>query len=322
MREAAFIKKNEPRWKEFETALSTPVRPHPDKLAEIFIQLTDDLSFAQTQYPQSRTSNYLNSLASRIHLEIYKNKKEDKNRFLTFWKYEVPHVVHESRKQLFYALIIFLIATLLGVVSANYDDTFVRLIMGDGYVNMTLENIEKGNPMAVYGGSGETDMFFMITINNIRVSFLAFTAGIVLSIGAGWILFQNGVLVGAFIGFLIKQGVFMQSISVIMLHGTIELSSIAIAGGAGFVIGNSILFPGTYSRLESFKRGAKRGVKIIVGLIPLFVIAGFIESFVTRYTFMPDLIKMTIIGGSALLILFYFVIYPRKLYSNARKGKN
>ena len=75
MREAAFIKRNQERWQEFEKTLQT-ARPHPDKLAEIFIQLTDDLSFSRTQYPQSRTTQYLNGLTSKIHLEIYKNKKE------------------------------------------------------------------------------------------------------------------------------------------------------------------------------------------------------------------------------------------------------
>ena len=322
MREAAFIKRNEARWKDFESVLNGSKRPHPDKLAEIFIQLTDDLSFAQTQYPQSRTSSYLNSLTSRIHLELYRNKREDKRRFVSFWKYEVPQVVYESRKQLLYALIIFLLATSLGMVSAMYDDTFVRLIMGDGYVNMTLSNIEKGNPTAVYGTSDETSMFFAITLNNIRVSFFAFAAGVLLSVGTGILLFRNGIMVGAFFGFLLKQNVFAQSIAVVMLHGTIELSSIVIAGGAGFVMGNSILFPGTFSRLESFKVGAKKGVKIIVGLIPLFVIAGFIESFITRYAFMPIFIKLTIIVLSAVLMLYYFVYHPFKLFSNGKLRTN
>lgn len=316
MREASFVKRNKERWQEFEKALNATQQPHPDKLAEIFIQLTDDLSFARTQYPNSRTTNYLNTLASKIHLEIYRNKKEDKNRFITFWKKEVPAVVYESRKQLFYAFVIFMVACLLGGISAMHDETFVRLILGDDYVNMTLTNIERGNPMAVYASSEEADMFFMITLNNIKVSFLAFAAGLIFSVGAGYILFSNGVMVGAFLTFFIKEGLFAHAASVIMLHGTIELSSIVIAGGAGFVMGNSFLFPGTYSRLTSFKMGAKRGMKIIVGLVPLFIMAGFIESFITRYAFMPDFFKLLIIGLSALLILYYFVYYPYKLFRN------
>jgi uncharacterized membrane protein SpoIIM required for sporulation len=88
-----------------------------------------------------------------------------------------------------------------------------------------------------------------------------------------------------------------------MLHGTIELSSIVIAAAAGFTMGNSLLFPGTYSRLESFKKGAVKGLKIVMGLVPFFILAGFIESFITRYAFMPLSIKALIIGLSAILMI-------------------
>ncbi len=319
MREAAFVKRNQERWQAIEETLRAQQRPHPDRLAEIFIELTDDLSFARTRYPKSRVTQYLNNLASKIHLEIYKNKKEEKNRFITFWKYEVPAVVYESRKPLLYALILFVTSGLMGAVSAWYDETFVRLVLGDDYVNMTLRNIENGNPMAVYGKMEETDMFFAITFNNIKVSFYAFVAGLIFSIGTGFILFQNGLMVGTFLTFFLKKDLLTHSVSVIMLHGTIELSAIVIAGGAGFVMGNSFLFPGTYSRLAAFKMGMKKGVKIIVGLVPLFILAGFIESFITRYTFMPLFFKVGIIALSAWLILFYFVIYPYKL---AKHGKS
>jgi uncharacterized membrane protein SpoIIM required for sporulation len=317
MREAAFIKRNQQRWQEIEKTLTVRSAANPDQLAEIFVQLTDDLSFARTQYPQSRVTRYLNNLASKIHLEIYKNKQEDKKRFITFWKHELPLVIYETRTQLRSAMIIFLLAALLGAVSAYYEESFVRLILGDEYVNMTLENIEQGNPLAVYGSMEQADMFFAITFNNIRVSFYAFIAGLFFSVGTGFLLFQNGVMVGAFLTFFLKKDLFLKSFSIIMLHGTIELSSIVIAGGAGFVLGNSILFPGTYSRFESFRLGMMKGVKIITGLIPLFILAGFIESFITRYTFMPAWINVLIISLSAWLILYYFVIYPRKLNRKA-----
>ncbi|QOI96431.1 MAG: stage II sporulation protein M [Flammeovirgaceae bacterium] len=316
MREAAFVKRNQERWQVIEQTLQAQ-RPHPDRLAEVFIQLTDDLSFARTQYPNSRVTQYLNSLASKIHLEIYKNKKEDRSRFITFWKYEVPLLLYQSRRHMLYAFIIFMLAILIGAVSAIYDETFVRLILGDAYVNMTIENIKNGNPMAVYGSMEQADMFFAITYNNIRVSMVAFVAGLFFSIGTGFILFQNGIMVGAFLSFFYKEGLLAHSLSVIMLHGTIELSSIVIAGAAGFVMGNSFLFPGTYPRLYSFKEGVKRGVKIVMGLIPLFILAGFIESYITRYTFMPVSLKTLIIGLSAWLILYYFVVYPSNLARHA-----
>lgn len=318
MRESAFVKRNKTRWEEFERVVKNQQNAPPDKLAELFIQITDDLSFSRTQYPNSRTTQYLNSLASKIHGEIYKNKKEDKNRFIIFWKEELPAVMLTVRKQLFYSFVIFLIAGVIGAVSAAYDDTFVRLVLGDSYVNMTLENIKNGNPTKVYSSSSEIEMFFLITRNNILVSFMIFIYGVFASLGTGLYLFYNALMVGTFITFFYNENQLAPGLPVILLHGTIELTSIVIAAVAGFVMGNSILFPGTYSRLASFKVGAMKGLKIVMGLIPFFILAGFIESFITRYAFMHWGLKTAIIGISAFLMIYYFILYPIQLKRNGR----
>jgi hypothetical protein len=199
MKEAAFIKQNKPRWEEFERTVKHQDNTQPDRLAELFIQITDDLSFSRTRYPDSRTTKYLNALASKLHLQIYKNKREEKNRFITFWKYEVPQTMFEVRKSLLYAFIIFIVAGTMGAVSTIYDDTFVRLILSDAYVNMTLENIKKGNPTDVYATMDEGVMFFFITWNNIWVSFRVFVFGVFASLGKGAFLFYNALMVGTFI---------------------------------------------------------------------------------------------------------------------------
>ncbi|MBL7854335.1 MAG: stage II sporulation protein M [Cyclobacteriaceae bacterium] len=310
MREAAFVKQNMARWQEYEKLLNSGVPVLPDKRAEIFIQLTDDLSFARTQYADSETAHYLNHLSAKIHANIYRNKKEDRSRFITFWTRELPELLNTLRRPMLYAFLIFGLAAAIGSISVLNDDTFIRLILGDGYVNMTLENIEKGQPLGVYADSGELDMFFAITFNNIRVSFTAFAAGILLSVGTGFVLFRNGIMVGAFFTFFYQKNLLVDSIFVVMLHGTIELSAIVLAGAAGLHMGNAILFPKTYSRYDSFRQGAKDGLKLVMGLMPFFIIAGFIESFVTRYASMPFFIKAVIVVGSMWLIIFYFFIYP------------
>jgi uncharacterized membrane protein SpoIIM required for sporulation len=316
MKESAFIKQNKKRWEEFEKVVRHPKEVKPDRLAELFIQVTDDLSYSRTQYPESRTTAYLNGLASMVHLEIYKNKREDKNRFASFWKEEVPMAMYEVRKQLLFAFIVFVVAGVIGALSTKYDDSFVRLILGDGYVNMTLENIRRGNPTAVYSGSSEVVMFFWITWNNILVSFKVFVFGIFASLGTGLFLVYNGIMVGTFMMFFAQEQQLSQALPVIMLHGTIELSSIVIAAAAGFSMGNSLLFPGTYSRMDSLKKGAMKGLKIVMGLVPFFIMAGFIESYITRYAFMPMAVKVLIIGLSAILMIYYFVVYPIRLRRN------
>ncbi len=319
MKEITFLKQNADKWQQFEQMISVKGGSNPDLMADLFIQLTDDLSYAKTNYPKAKTTKYLNSLAARVHQEIYKNKKEKKSRIITFWKYELPFIFKNSHKQLMYAFIIFMVAMLIGIVSAAYDDNFVRLILGDSYVNMTLDNIDKGDPMAVYKNMNQVNMFIGITVNNIYVSFMCFAMGLLFSIGSGYMLFTNGIMLGSFQYFFYSKGLLLQSVLVIWIHGTLEISAIIISGCAGLVMGNSILFPGTYSRGASFVRGAKQGVKIAVGLVPVFIAAAFFEGFVSRYSQMPMWLSLTIIGSSLTFIIWYFIIYPIRL--NRRAGK-
>lgn len=120
-------------------------------------------------------------------------------------------------------------------------------------------------------------------------------------------------MLGSFQYFFFEQGIGWESVRTIWIHGTIEISVIIVAGCAGLVLGNSILFPGTYTRLQSFVRGAKDGLKIIISTIPFFIIAGFLEGFVTRQTQMPDWLAIFIICSSLYLIVYYYILYPIKL---------
>ncbi|AFD09223.1 stage II sporulation protein M [Solitalea canadensis] len=309
MREVVFVQKNEQKWKNFENNKDGS----PDEIAENFIELTDDLAYSRTFYADSATTRYLNAVTSKFYLNIYKNKKESKNRFVTFWKYELPLTLATHRKQLLYSFLLFMIGMSIGVLSAAKDETFVRLILGDTYVNQTIANIEKGDPMAIYKSQGQADMFMGITINNIKVSFMAFVAGVLFSLGTAWILFSNGVMLGAFQFFFYQKGLLLTSVLSIWIHGTLEISAIILAGCAGLVMGNSILFPKTYSRLESFKQGARNGLKIVIGLVPVFIMAGFLESFITRYTQMPMALSLFIILASLSFVIYYFIIYPYRL---------
>jgi uncharacterized membrane protein SpoIIM required for sporulation len=318
MREALFVKQNSAKWKQYESMETND----PDTLAENFITITDDLAYAKSFYPESNTTKYLNSLAARFHQSIYKNKKEKTSRFVEFWKYELPLLFYTYRKQLLYAFIFFMVFTLMGVVSAKYDNTFVRLIMGDQYVNMTNANIAKGNPFGVYKHMDPALMFIYIAGNNVYVELRTFMEGIFFSVGSVYELMKNGLMMGSFQYYFFSKGLGWQSVLVIWIHGVIEISSIIIAGGAGLVMGNSLLFPKTYSRMVSLKRGATDGMKIAIGLIPLFLIVATFESFVTRHTEMPVWLSCSILGGSLIFMIWYVIIYPALLSRQINNNKH
>ncbi|MCR4852500.1 MAG: stage II sporulation protein M [Prevotella sp.] len=319
MKEVNFIRRHIDKWRNMEIAVDNAENMTPDELAEAYTELTADLAFAQTHYPTSRITLYLNNLAGALHNEIYSNKREKRSRIITYWTHEVPQTMWEARKLLLVSLIIFVVSALIGVVSTIGDPEFPRLILGDGYVDMTLDNIAKGEPMGVYGNEGETGMFLSITLNNIMVSFRCFVMGLFTSVGSGLMLFYNGIMVGAFQEFFHQHSLLWESSLAIWLHGTIEISSIIVAGAAGISLGNGFLFPGTYKRMVSFRRGAVRGMKIVVGTVPLFIIAGFIESFITRHTEIYDSVRLLIILLSLAFIIFYFVWWPWWLYGRRSK---
>lgn len=295
-------------------------RAHPDRLADLYLEVTDDLAYAQTFFPGSPTEAYLNGLAADAHRHIHRNRREDRGRFVRFFTHEVPRAVYDSRLALFASFLIFGVAVLVGIVSSAHDPEFVRMIMGDGYVNMTLENIENEDPMAVYKKMHQVDMFLAITLNNIRVSLMAFAMGLLTPLGVGYVLLSNGVMLGSFHHMFYEQGLLLPSLLVIYIHGTLEILAIVIAGGAGLTMACSVLLPGSYPRGTAFIRGAKRGAKIVLGLVPVFITAGFLESFVTRLTEMPLAISLLIIGLSLAFIVGYFIVLPWRMYGRRVKS--
>ncbi len=306
MREGQFISKNKNRWESYSAPSNDP-----DELAKRFTYLIDDLGYAKTHYPKSNTVKYINSMASGIYLSIYKNKKEKSNRLVEFFKTEVPLIAFKHRKILLYSFLFFTVFMAIGVFAAWKHPEFISSILGDGYVEMTESNIKNGKPFGVYGMEDSFIMFIRIAFNNIRVALYCFSMGIFLSVGTLYILISNGLMVGVFEQMFIQHGLGTKWVLVVMIHGTLELSSIVIAGAAGMIMGNSILFPGTYSRKTSFMRGAKDGLKILISTIPILAVAAFFESYITRHENMPIVYSIIILSSSALFIVWYFFIYPR-----------
>ncbi len=310
MRETKFIQQNQEKWKAFEEHLSGHIKD-PDQLSEFFVQVTDDLSYSRTFYSNRSVRVYLNSLAQRAFLLIYNSRRKKRNRFFHFWAEELPQLAWESRRDFLFAFLTFTLAFLIGMLSAANDPEFIEAILGPGYVEMTLENIEKGDPMGVYKQSNRLDMAFGITINNLWVAFLTFIMGIIYCVGTLGILLQNGVMIGAFQQFFIEKGLFWESFLTVWTHGTLEISAIIIAGGAGITMGRGLAFPGTYSRMQSFQRLALRGLRLMFGIAPIIVLAGFIEGFLTRYTETPDWLRGSFIFVCLAFVLLYFLWYPR-----------
>lgn len=323
MREVVFLKNNEKKWRRAEDIIRSRSRASSDEISEVFIEINDDLSYAQTNYPDSRITIYLNSLASDLYRIIYKNKISD-NSIFRFWTHDLPLEFYKARKFFLAAFILFVLFAIVGAISTAYDEDFANNILGHGYVEMTKENIINGNPMGVYEDNNPNMMFLQICLNNLKVSFYTYILGVFLTLGSFWVLFKNALMVGTFqyMFFVFddiypSKGALFESITTIWVHGTVEISCIVLAAGAGMLLGSGFLFPGTYPRMIALQKTMQRSVKIYISIVPLIVVAAIIESYITGNTnwdIMPEgyhwIPKVLIIVCSLLFMVFYYILLP------------
>ena len=323
MRETKFIEQNREDWEALERTLGSS-RPDPDRLVDLFVKTTDNLSYSRTFYPNRSVRVYLNGLAQRIFANVYRSKQSNRQKLIRFWTEELPDILWDSRRELLVALSIFLLAIGMGVLSSIYEPEFARSILGDEYVDMTIGNIDAGDPMNVYKDRNIIGMWLGITFNNILVALKTFAMGIVFAIGTIFILVSNGVMVGAFQYFFVEYGLFQESFLTIFMHGAAELSAIAIAGGAGLTMGRGLVFPGTHSRYKAFQLSARRGIKIMLAVVVMLVFAGFVEAFVTRLTEVPNVVRAAFIFSCFGFIIYYFAVYPwyRHRYGLSQKRRD
>jgi len=310
MKETSFIEQNKEKWKRFERAASSSVSD-PEELSDLYMDITDDLSYAQTFYKRRTVRVYLNGLAQKVYSGVHKQKGETFKKFISVWKTSLPLEIYRSRKNLTFALICFLIYVTIGVISSQLIPDFSNIVLGDEYIRMTNENIQNGNPLGVYADEDQLQMFIRITTNNLKVSFLTFFVGFFFTIGTHILLFSNGVMLGAFQNFFYMKGLLINSFLGIWIHGAFEISCIVLAGGAGLTAGHGWLFPGSFTRMQSLQLSTKRGLKIMLSIVPFVVIAGFLESFVTaNYQDLEGWTKWMLILFSFGIILFFYVFYP------------
>jgi uncharacterized membrane protein SpoIIM required for sporulation len=328
MREARFIKKNVEKWTEYQHSETND----PDEMADRFVTLLDDLSYAKTFYPQSKATRWINGIAASIYQNIYQNKKEKYSRIWSFFRYELPLLFRNYHGTLLFTFVMFMTFVIIGVLSSANDPTyaanFFDNMVSRGYYDETIDRIQKGDPFGVYKDDNPFSMFVRIAYNNIGVSFKAVIFGVLFCIPTIYIMWQNGLMLGCFQYIFFSQGLGWESIMVIWIHGTLEISAIVIASCAGIILGKGFLFPGTYTRTQSFLRAAKDAMKICIALVPIFIVAAFFESYVTHLmsnTFdkdtrnfgLPVPVSIFILVASFAFIAWYFVIYPIRLH---RKG--
>lgn len=259
------------------------------QMHEDYRQAAADLAYAQTHFPASDVTVYLNGLVGRAHGELY---GATPRRMATMWRFMArgyPRLVRKNWRPIALAAAILFGATALGFLLANVDYPLARLFLPAQYRDVVGDPVTTNKTTDSALGFIAPLLSAGITINNIQVAILAFAGGVSLGLMTVWAMFQNGMLLGVLAGVFAKAGNSLPFWSMIVPHGALELPAIALAGGGGLMLARALLMPGDLPRLEALRRVAGEAARVLLGSVPLFIAAGLIEGFITPRSYAPAL---------------------------------
>lgn len=316
MRERKFVDQNIEKWAQIEQNLK-----HKSKDVEVLrkdlVQVTDDLSFARTFYRSRSVRVYLNGLTKSVYDQLYSTRRPVWPSIRMFFTSDVPKIIYHSRKELLLSFIFLIASIAIGIFSAHKDPEFSSSILGKDYLEMTVNNIENGDPFGVYKQENQFEMFYSIARNNLEVGLKVFLFGLLASYGALAIMLSNGVALGVFMYFFYSRNLASEFNFTVWMHGGIEILTLIIETLAGILLGRGLIYPGTLSRSKAFGIWGRRAAMLYLSTIPFILFAAFIESFLTRYTEMPNALRLILILSSVGLMIFYFAWYPFRQFKNS-----
>ncbi|MCY9662398.1 stage II sporulation protein M [Paenibacillus chondroitinus] len=313
-----FIREHKSQWTELEQLLlqlgkrkRSLQASQVNRFTELYKTASAHLATLQTHSPADETTVYLNHLVSQAHNTMYKDSLTSSAQMKEFFLHYFPSLIQARSLFVGFAFVLFLLGGLLGFLSVWHDPLNLAFIMPGGMA----DNIDPSKTADPRGDLHSPLISTAIMTNNIRVAVLAFISGITLGIGTVYLMISNGLLVGALAAIYMQSGKSYVFWAYILPHGIIELTAIFIAGGAGLYMGYRFFVPGPYPRKLRFLESAKESAQLLIGTIPLFIIAGLIEGYITPST-LPLEMKYIIAGVTLLLLALYFVYGIRKRTSS------
>jgi uncharacterized membrane protein SpoIIM required for sporulation len=279
------------------------------ELGRIYRRTASDLAIARAESRDPRLVNYLNSLVIRAHGRIYRADAQGGARIRDFFGRDFPQAFRRTWRYTATAFGVFVVFSSIAFFGTRHDPDFsefagISPFFREVVINNRTHWWEKLNDANQIGST-------QIFTNNIRVTFYAFALGAIFGLGTLYVIAFNGASVGAIIALTYRAGFGNDLLSFVVGHGVIELSCIFIAGGAGLLIGTALLMPGDLSRGDALKSRGMEAVRLIVGCVPLLVVAGIIEGFISPQPISP-LIKIGIGAMTGLALYSYLLLAGRE----------
>jgi uncharacterized membrane protein SpoIIM required for sporulation len=309
-----WIEKRKAHWTRLEALLARSQRgvsalAHDElrELALLYRQTAADLSSAREHRLDAHLAAYLNQLLGRAHNLIYTGVRPRPRGIVHFYGVTFPQVFRATWRYTLAATVLFAIGAAAGTGVSIVDPGFQRFLLG-GQMMDTIERREMWTHGIV---AIKPIASSAITTNNLSVSFAAFALGVTAGIGTAWMMLLNGVLIGVIGVACFRAGLSLSLWSFVAPHGALELPAIFIAGGAGLILARGLLDPGTLPRRESLASAGRCAIRLLLGVIPLLVVAGAIEGFVSPESISP-IAKFAIGASMFVLLLLYLIAAGRR----------
>jgi uncharacterized membrane protein SpoIIM required for sporulation len=304
----SWLQKRRPYWARIDELLTRSggrgvralTHPELQELALLYRQTASDLATIREDASSRNLAHYLNQLLGRAHNLIYMGRRSRPAGIIKFYRETFPQMFHDTLPYTLTATAIFFATALAGLMVALVDPGFQRYVLGSAMMD-TIEKQQMWTHSIVTVKPLESSA---IMTNNLAVSLTTFALGITAGIGTLYMLAYNGLLFGVVCGACWHAGMLGQLLSFVAPHGVIELPAIFISGGAGFLMAKGLLFPGSLPRRASVALEGGRAVRLVLGIIPMLIVAGAVEGFVSP-TDLAVKWKYTLAAGLFCLLLLY-----------------
>jgi len=270
------------------------------ELGLLYRQTASDLGVLRADLSSIHFASYLNQLLARAHNTIYSGHKTNHLAIVLFYRDTYPQVFRKNFNYCLLAFILFLGGAAIGAGLTLQDPDF-RLAIIPPQMVQTIERHEMWTHSVV---AIKPLASSAITTNNLSVAFVTFAAGITAGLGTMYMVIFNGLLLGVIGVACAQAGMSSQLWSFVAPHGVLELPAIFISSGAGLRIAAGLLFPGVLPRRESLVRAGREGVQLLLGCVPLLLIAGVIEAFLSP-TELPVSLKFIFAASMFTLLAAY-----------------
>jgi uncharacterized membrane protein SpoIIM required for sporulation len=274
-----------------------------EELGRLYRRATSDLAVARRDFPQDSVTRYLEHLVGRAHPAVYRRAPGDPRRLWRFLSAGFPRAFRAAWRYTLAAALLTLVPALLAFVAVRLDPLNGRVILAS---RPFVENVERGRSWLEIAEPQRGLMASFIMVNNIQVSFLAFAGGVLFGLGSVFVLVWNGLSLGAVVALATLNGLGGTLGDFVAAHGGVELSVIFVAGGCGLRLGHALLAPGFLPRRLALAQTARESVRLVVGCVPLLVVAGLLEGFVSPSA-LPTAAKLAI-GVAATALLYAYVL--------------